>query len=137
MGRDFNCLSTNFICKVSTHAPAWGATILLGEAKYAAKFQLTRPHGARRKQAVAVPTYEEFQLTRPHGARLSVSVSISTIPNVSTHAPAWGATQALPRLQESLLFQLTRPHGARLLFDQEIGQNNQFQLTRPHGARPI
>ena len=77
------------------------------------QFQPTRPHGARLRVMALPDTIERFQPTRPHGARLTISEATSTSESfnprarmgrdaghrqaqqagdVSTHAPAWGAT---------------------------------------------
>ena len=57
---------------------------------------------------------------------------------VSTHAPAWGATTLCSVMTSSCCpFQLTRPRGARLLASMASGRRQaRFQLTRPRGARP-
>ena len=119
-------------------------------------FQPTRPHGARRLiQSVKVMS-KTFQPTRPHGARLLFKVLPLAVPCfnprarmgrdlqqrnivaphiVSTHAPAWGATDNyLPYCLDNV-FQPTRPHGARLSDSYELDQLGKFQPTRPHGAR--
>ena len=87
---------------------------LVLEIDYMVKFQPTRPHGARPGSGSTAKGRFKFQPTRPHGARrsfLSASCqSLSFNPRarmgrdarrhpgrdrtkeVSTHAPAWGAT---------------------------------------------
>ena len=55
--------------RVSTHAPAWGATVIIDTNDGSIKFQPTRPHGARHQTARAASTKYLFQPTRPHGAR--------------------------------------------------------------------
>ena len=77
------------------------------------KFQPTRPHGARLRLIVLIILLMLFQPTRPHGARRPTAtcnngtkrfnprarmgrdpdIGLPDIdPEVSTHAPAWGAT---------------------------------------------
>ena len=77
---------------VSTHAPAWGATLLSNNKGTGFKFQPTLPHGER--QSIVVSNYHnlQFQPTLPHGERL-LNNERWTKDIVSTHAPAWGATR--------------------------------------------
>ena len=77
-------------------------------------FQLTRPRGARRASDFVNKPPWSFQLTRPRGARPHQPPPRRFVVNVSTHAPARGATNKVTahrilRVQ----FQLTRPRGAR------------------------
>ena len=111
-GRDCRPYDPLKICKVSTHAPARGATPGQLLAHTLAPFQLTRPHGARPQDIESCDIFEE----------------------VSTHAPARGATanrettkgderfnsrartgrdNPLCKVYDGAVFQLTRPHGAR------------------------
>ena len=119
---------------VSTHAPARGATFDLATLRKDAKFQLTRPQGARLRMAFQLQRMLEFQLTRPQGARLA----------------------RLRRTPLPSAFQLTRPQGARRNGDGDhrprpsfnsrarkgrdeefidLCDVTKFQLTRPQGAR--
>ncbi len=99
---------------VSIHAPAWGATRPISTFRCLARFQSTRPRGAR--------------LQRPADCRATRAVSI--------HAPAWGATQGrTANLIAELEFQSTRPRGARLSKSDSSGLTVAFQSTRPRGAR--
>ena len=143
------------------------------------RFQPTRPHGARQEDDDGNVIRFTFQPTRPHGARPSqpptpsrcrsfnprarmgrdlqereqfikdnaVSTHapawgatqppplLATAPRVSTHAPAWGATGFKVIIEAGWMFQPTRPHGARLHYDEEEFVLYEFQPTRPHGAR--
>ena len=65
---------------VSIHAPARGATRNKGRrGQRAAKFQSTRPHGARLRYMMCCPHRQQFQSTRPHGARrAAVAHAIAT-----------------------------------------------------------
>ena len=131
------------VTAVSTHAPAWGATYDRVHAWLDDMFQPTRPHGARpREEAEAAlervfqptrphgarPTSKHytlldimFQPTRPHGARLSHFITMSTKNKVSTHAPAWGATQAV-----------TVEQGHRGRFNPRARMGRDFQRTSNH-----
>ena len=100
---------------VSTHAPARGATSAQPALPGETRFQLTRPRGARppaRATPWALPSFQltrtrgarrlpdlldmldkSFQLTRPRGARLESAGNHVFPGDVSTHAPARGATR--------------------------------------------
>ncbi len=107
--------------QVSTHAPARGATPWDTAARHFNVFQPTRPHGARRtphtRPRSMVPGFNPrartgrdsrsigrpaksllFQPTRPHGARPGIVSATAAVVDVSTHAPARGATHGLGRL---------------------------------------
>ena len=123
---------------VSTHAPLWGATCgrssaSLGRAKFqptrpygarpsssqtrsrCALFQPTRPYGARPMCGIPNLLAVSFQPTRPYGARLRQLANPDKLVVVSTHAPLWGATSRRAGwLDGSAWFQPTRPYGARL-----------------------
>ena len=100
---------------VSIHAPAWGATSAAAPWYHKAKFQFTRPRGARLlslfqtsfplrfnsrarvgRDIILEQIVEaiRFQFTRPRGAR-QFSRLLRNLSNVSIHAPAWGATLIL------------------------------------------
>ena len=99
--------------RVSTHAPAWGATYNLVNREAIQWFQPTRPHGARRRLDCYDNYDDKFQPTRPHGARPR--------PNFS--------------FRLTYMFQPTRPHGARPSDTLMSIRADKFQPTRPHGAR--
>ena len=114
MGRDGRKESPIFIVsRVSTHAPAWGATAI--SVKIYNKTQVST-------HAPAWGATHVF----PHGG-----IKIS----VSTHAPAWGATHSRSCHTPIMLFQPTRPHGARPSSTVMTAKTWEFQPTRPHGAR--
>ena len=114
MGRDRAFCPRKNQSQVSIHAPAWGATSIIGAKAAGLAFQFTRPHGARPLgSAVGEISVEVFQFTRPHGAR-----------------PA-----RLILVKASSPFQFTRPHGARPLSVAAASSFDEFQFTRPHGAR--
>ena len=56
-------------------------------------FQSTRPRGARPVIWLWITYLVLFQSTRPRGARRQDLDLSSQPPEVSIHAPAWGATQ--------------------------------------------
>ena len=79
------------IVRVSIHAPARGATLLICRLTRRAKFQSTRPHGARHMHASYICLILRFNPRARTGRDLCLSAS----------------HRCLPR------FQSTRPHGAR------------------------
>ena len=103
--------------RVSIHAPAWGATLLVAphlsvwqfqstrprgarQQVYTLHliiqnwFQSTRPRGARRALTISFACIRSFQSTRPRGARLIMLLYLLCLALVSIHAPAWGATKS-------------------------------------------
>ena len=57
------------------------------------------------------------------------------LPQVSIHAPAWGATPSTTRPAATSTFQSTRPRGARQMTVSILAAFTMFQSTRPRGAR--
>ncbi len=100
---------------VSIHAPARGATGSMSGKWSPAKFQSTRPHGARPG--------------RPAPALRFAPVSI--------HAPARGATAwCCPQGHACVRFNPRARTGRDVHFDLQSSETDAFQSTRPHGARP-
>jgi len=120
--------------RVSTHAPARGATSCGASIRFVMTFQLTRPHGARLRPQIYSPDALRFNSRARTGRDEFVDLLRARV-DVSTHAPARGATQVYNRPHRSKLFQLTRPHGARPSHEPVSNPCHMFQLTRPHGAR--
>ena len=113
-GRDSVMVFSFHVVNVSTHAPARGATTRnKDELRAALKFQLTRPRGARQLWTRAEMPRSKFQLTRPRGARRCTACARLQPRQVSTHAPARGATSNRYITAAKVAFQLTRPRGAR------------------------
>ena len=57
---------------------------------------------------------------------------------VSTHAPAWGATEELfAALYKERVFQPTLPHGERHVIVSSSDSSGVFQPTLPHGERRL
>ena len=77
-----------------------------------------------------------FQPTRPHGARHTPVGYRSILKDVSTHAPAWGATHGrLQRRRRMPCFNPRARMGRDDTFCNWIKSLPWFQPTRPHGAR--
>ena len=75
-----------------------------------------------------------FQPTHPHGVRHS-GYTLKADPEVSTHAPARGATSHINEQLSSSLFQPTHPHGVRQGYNVIQTHHISFQPTHPHGVR--
>ena len=122
--------------EVSIHAPTGGATLRSSMCASQAKFQSTRPRGARhnirtrchpgysrfnprahggRDPARSVPIilHSVFQSTRPRGARHNPGTDNGAASDVSIHAPTGGATYTVTDADLNKQFQSTRPRGAR------------------------
>ena len=97
---------------VSIHAPARGATGAVQVAGREARFQSTRPHGARRAGRLLGQGPVGFNPRARTGRDLGEHAAALAL-EVSIHAPARGATVMRPRFAPKRLFQSTRPHGAR------------------------
>ena len=76
-------------------------------------FQLTRPRGARRAGHIQAGAGEQVSTHAPAWGATATSSKIRLITAVSTHAPAWGATYSPAARVKRQKFQLTRPRGAR------------------------
>ena len=57
------------------------------------------------------------------------------VPDVSIHAPAWGATKVAHSTFSFIKFQSTHPHGVRRTLGVVIALSHKFQSTHPHGVR--
>ena len=80
-------------CMISIHAPARGATIILGHITTSQKFQSTLPRGERRCcTASSLAAASLFQSTLPRGERRCRTGRVIQILGISIHAPARGAT---------------------------------------------
>ncbi len=102
------------LLKVSTHAPAQGATAAAWIDQAAAVVSTHAPaQGATALTRRPSPVLPSFQPTRPHRARRDVLREPDDEAGVSTHAPAQGATCCLPCGGAQKRFQPTRPHRAR------------------------
>jgi len=79
-------------CKVSIHAPAWGATSEARAASGASLFQSTRPHGARQADFPLFFALDLVSIHAPAWGATDLDMEIFARSVVSIHAPAWGAT---------------------------------------------
>ncbi len=128
---------------VLTHAPARGATSSSAAASWLAwLFQPTRPHGARPPPPPPPSRRSSFN-PRARTGRDAGSISTRWARMVSTHAPARGATAAAAKGRRADgLFQPTRPHGARPAARVGVRQDLRVSTHAPargatSGERPL
>ena len=120
-------------------------------------FQPTLPHGERLDECNMKSPLVWFQPTLPHGERHVNGFNSQQAVEVSTHAPAWGATDLLNANKENVEvsthapawgatrliepwevlgeFQPTLPHGERHRAICFFSISDKFQPTLPHGER--
>ena len=92
MGRDCGKFFRSISSFVSTHAPAWGATLGLQITFSSGQFQPTRPHGARLIGCRMDDLFETVSTHAPAWGATPDGLRKLRCLQVSTHAPAWGAT---------------------------------------------
>ena len=99
-------------------------------------FQSTRPRGARLSVVMTGGSSASFQSTRPRGARLCALCALRLDKQVSIHAPTGGATiRSLCACATCACFN-PRAHGGRDSSSQQTSSTSiLFQSTRPRGAR--
>ena len=135
MGSDLLVIPYLLGLGVSTHAPAWGATLLVRQHAQRTKFQPTLPHGERLNTCVLVARAHVSTHAPAWGATYYESIKDKD-DLVSTHAPAWGATFLLPF--PICLIVGFNPR-SRMGSDQEESiqfvKDMMFQPTLPHGER--
>ena len=76
-------------------------------------FQPTLPHGERRMVLTTALMSRSFNPRSRMGSDDYAELRCSGRQGVSTHAPAWGATQTMARSVSEIKFQPTLPHGER------------------------
>ena len=100
-----------------------------------ARFQFTRPRGAR----LSVLTYDkadaQFQFTRPRGARPRRAGGDGDARRFNSRAHGGRDVREAVRVLAYRPFQFTRPRGARPTPPSPSCASPKFQFTRPRGAR--
>ena len=99
-------------CRISIHAPAWGAT------------------GAGASGCIHL-----ISIHAPAWGATWPPSRCRRLWQISIHAPAWGATSGAKRGGGGV-FQSTLPHGERRAW-RRLLRPNRFQSTLPHGERPF
>ena len=112
-GRDGIRAGSDLGRRISTHAPAGGATPLQIVVPPRTGISTHAPAGGATMRTAMGWANVKFQLTRPRGARLTKLSEQNKANYISTHAPAGGATIQPRNSVTRMSFQLTRPRGAR------------------------
>ena len=108
--------------QISTHAPAWGATQdLPHEGEADADFYSRPPRGGRRAPGSCPCRSGSDFYSRPAWGATIPAEDGENHDDISTHAPAWGATRILLKPTEYLRFLLTPPYGGRQQLEAVLG----------------
>ena len=83
------------VVDVSIHAPAWGATQTGRLPAHAQGVSIHAPAWGATSRGVGMPDTDGFQSTHPRGVRHVTTTHQLADGLVSIHAPAWGATCSL------------------------------------------
>ena len=120
---------------VSTHAPAWGATVPSEVVVGAEEVSTPAPAWGATRIVVILFVISFCFNPRARMGRDSTADTQSADSGVSTHAPAWGAT--LTSSKKFILYGVSThapAWGATVIMCLSL-LSVQFQPTRPHGAR--
>ena len=83
--------------RISIHAPAWGATVLLMLDASPVIFQSTLPHGERPARRPRRGRDRLISIHAPAWGATGFAVAFWFAADlISIHAPAWGATRGIP-----------------------------------------
>ena len=113
LGSDYVASNDSVGIDVSIHAPTWGATLRNIALVPCVAFQPTLPHGERPCNPPC-PTRpcRCFNPRSRMGSDIRDDIPFQSL-QVSTHAPAWGATRETIYTERVVQFQPTLPHGER------------------------
>ena len=100
---------------ISIHAPQWGATVgYLTQMRSSPYFNPRTPVGCDEMVRSGYELIVEFQSTHPSGVRHARHMPTFARPDISIHAPQWGATlQSDFNTLVDQVFQSTHPSGVR------------------------
>ncbi len=128
--------AVNRECIVSIHAPARGATSNSAVSSMTERmFQSTPPRGGRLNRTRSKSTTLSFNPRPRAGGDIITTIGLITQLAVSIHAPARGATFALPEFDRLGKFQSTPPRGGRPSCGRVSIRHLMFQSTPPRGGR--
>ena len=131
------CYDTWYFHVVSIHAPARGATANCRHRGTQDAVSIHAPARGATKSSGYVARYAKFQFTRPQGARRVTHNTVWCQSAVSIHAPARGATGRTHRRGGAHGRFNSRARKGRDVGSLEGAANlAAFQFTRPQGARP-
>ena len=120
--------------RISTHAPARGATKTSTIKRPRWEFQPTLPQGERRGKPMSMINSTIFQPTLPQGERPHDQVEVLEVLQISTHAPARGATIFRQVPQGTKPFQPTLPQGERRRRNRTAGSRRNFNPRSRKGS---
>ena len=144
---------------ISIHAPQWGATALPNRSASLFQFQSTHPSGVRRhqlqRQRAGFGHFNPrtpvgcdidgspdctpngvFQSTHPSGVRLLDGLRAGDVPEISIHAPQWGATrQTRRRHRLAQPISIHAPQWGATRRSAARTSRTLFQSTHPSGVR--
>ena len=109
MGSDRPTRPSDPSCRVSIHAPAWGATSQRPRDRGHTAFQFTLPHGERPVVDDAPESEVQVSIHAPAWGATSAPSPKSLPKSVSIHAPAWGATRRCQLSDGQLLVSIHAP----------------------------
>ena len=122
---------------ISTHAPARGATSRNGRPGKYLLFQPTLPRGERRFCLSTLKNIVLFQPTLPRGER-HLPILLKRHKNqISTHAPARGATTQIWITTRGLQISTHAPARGATTIRCDFSGTQQFQPTLPRGERRV
>ena len=125
------------LCKVSIHAPVWGATMLPALVKKPVKFQSTHPCGVRQTCSVIGIYRRLFQSTHPCGVRRPCPAFKLATDCFNPRTRVGCDVCACRGLHCVSKFQSTHPCGVRHLLLRQPLEIAVFQSTHPCGVRPV
>ena len=147
-----------FLCEVSIHAPAWGATVGRGRRwRRNRGFNSRSRVGSDRRRSIlrwlrgsfnsrsrvgSDTVYQRHRRNRavsihaPAWGATAVLAGIGAAVEVSIHAPAWGATRTFSLLVNLSIVSIHAPAWGATQNDQPRDYDTKFQFTLPRGERP-
>ncbi len=102
--------------------------------RFMARFQSTRPQGARHEEWVRITEITEFQSTRPQGARLPLIPSVYTRYGFNPRARRGRDGLRHTTTSHLTMFQSTRPQGARRPYSFLFPLKGKVSIHAPAGG---
>ena len=120
---------------VSIHAPAKGATRIVGTLYPACTFQSTLPRRERPRLNTSSTSVFSFQSTLPRRERQMVAKDLGTDTYVSIHAPAKGATAKAAAVSAAISVSIHAPAKGATDWCGKADGVAMFQSTLPRRER--
>ena len=124
---------------ISTHAPAGGATVVRHAVRPVRRYFYSRPCGRGDRQTFPYHQYLGFISTHaPAGGATAGALLLRGAQRISTHAPAGGATkEPLDVSTATYAFLLTPLREGRPRYGRNTSQGSEFLLTPLREGRPL